>query len=147
MREFIKIFLIVLHVLLQSCSGPKPKKEDFVGFWKADDGAIVRLKEDNTCIVEKISYDKIYDFEEYKNKRLSFSGNWDLISVDKKLQIDVIYNENETYVYKGKTYTRKGGFSFDIAGAKGFFEDRPPWYLFFWIGDPDNGEKYIFRKQ
>jgi hypothetical protein len=132
------IFLL-LSILFQGCSPPKPQQIDFVGVWKADDGATLELREDGAYNAKNIYYYHIYSHEEDENKKFDFSGTWELEErKDGKFKVNIrSTTEHNEYNF---------GFTFEILG-NGLLSNTPPWTLFVWIGDPDNMNKYTFRKQ
>ncbi len=86
-------------------------------------------------------------------KRFDFSGNWEIVDTQKQKTIVIHsnstykdYNVNRTYTVNGIVNSHKVGFSLEIS-VEGVFEDNKPYYLFVWIGDPDDMNKYKFVKQ
>lgn len=156
MEMRIKIQCVVamlLSLLPQSCSDPEPKREDFIGVWKSDDGAVIELRIDGVYSAKQINYYNYDSEKEYENRRLDFTGRWEIVNEEKKLRLKLQSNAtfkdfgiNRTYTVDGQVYSHKIGLTFDIAG-QGLLEDKPPWHLFVWIGDPDNVDKYKFEKQ
>lgn len=154
MKICIKILEVMLFTfLLQSCGRSQPIREDFVGIWKANDGAIIELKKDGSYIAKRINYYKIYSDEKLKNERLDFTGNWELANRGNNGKTIILYSSstfsdygiNRTYTLNGKTYSHKISFNLDISGH-GLLQNKPPWYLFVSIGDPDDMNKYKFVK-
>ena len=124
--------IILLFQLLLSCSNPKPERKDFIGTWKSDDGAMFQLHEDGSITAKQINLSKIFFEDEMQANKLDFTGKWEFATDN--------YQRRIIKVTAGK-YT----FSFNITG-QGITENKPPWYLFAWIGDPDEMDKYEFRK-
>ena len=131
--------IIIGSFFLLGCSSPKITDSDITGTWIADDGAVFEIKSDNTLIYKNVSGDKMFNgFWQYANQNVSGSGTWELERMYGKWIVRLgLYSDGIT-----------GGFStrFDISGSN-WLENKPPWYLFTWIGDPDNGERYSFYKK
>lgn len=134
------------------CGTPELRNQDFVGLWKSEDGAVIELNEDGSYTAKQVDYYKAYSEKEFKNKRIDFSGRWSFVNSEKKkleLQSDATYQDfgiDYTYTVDGKVRSHKIGLTFEILG-QGLFENRPPWYLFVWVGDPDDINKYKFEKK
>ncbi len=154
MRKLISIVLVVLlSIVLNGCS-MNFKKEDFIGTWKSGDGAVIELKKDGSYIAKQINYNNIYPNEKLKKKRFDITGNWEIINNSKqenrlKLSSNATFSDYgiiDTYTIDGMVRSHKVGLNFEISG-EGIFENNPPYYLFVWIGDPDDMNKYKFAKQ
>lgn len=144
----IKYFMIGLSLLLFGCKEPKFNEDDFVGIWKAEDGAVIEIYYNGRCKATGLNYYNIYPFNEHKNRQLNFEGTWDFTNGG-DAQLHLSYNEGKTYHYKGETKEYKAGFDLSILG-KGLFGNKPPFDLYKYIGDPDDideSNKYRFVKQ
>lgn len=141
-----KYIIVMLLLQLLGCSSIKPERKDFIGSWKADDGATLELYDNGTCTIKNLNYRNIYSFKGDTTTILSVNGQWDFVSVKGELQIDVSYSSGETYQYKGETKLYKKGFSLNISG-QGALGNKSPWDLYVFIGDPDDMNKYKFIKQ
>lgn len=153
MRTGFRFVAIMLSLFFQSCGSAEVQRQDFVGIWKSDDGAVIELKADGSYVAREIDYYKIYFENEHKGKKLNFIGQWEIADENKKskleLHTDATFKDvgiNKTYTYNGEVRSHKLGLTFEISG-EGLFENKPPWYLFIWIGDPDDMNKYKFVKQ
>lgn len=142
-----------MSVFLYGCYSPMPTKDDIKGMWYSADGAVIELKADGSCVAKQIDYNSIYLEKEDKGKKIDFVGKWEIISEDKKwkleLYTDATFKDigvNKTYIYNGEIRSHRLGLTFEISGSNGTQENKPPWYLFVWIGDPDNGDRYKFEK-
>nr|WP_315203941.1 hypothetical protein [uncultured Flavobacterium sp.] len=130
------------------------KREDLIGTWKSSDGSIIELKKDGSYIAKAINYNIFYPNKELEKKTFDFTGNWKIINnseQDNKLELNSNatfsdYGINDTYTIDGKVRSHKIGLSFEISG-EGIFENKPPYYLFNWLGDPDDMNKYKFIKE
>lgn len=133
-----------------SC-GEKMKDKDFIGVWRAEDGAIIELKSDGKFIARNIDFSKIeYAKSELLNKKLSFEGKWHLSIAQKMIELDgestyADYGVENTYLYNGEKRSHKVGVSFNIEGS-GLLQNNLPWSLVIFIGDPDELNKYLFTK-
>lgn len=144
---------IIIFFIVQGCSS-NMNQEDFIGIWKSTDGASIELKKDGTYLAKKVNYYNFYLDSGFLNKRIDFTGTWKLINKQKgnsTLQLNsnstyIDYGINKSYTMDGKSYSHKIAVSFEITG-QGMFENKLPWILYTWIGDPDNVKKYIFLKQ
>ncbi len=72
------IMIMGLFLFFQSCNNPKFEPKDFVGTWKAKDGAVIEIYDNGKCKANGLNYYNIYPFKENKNKLLNFEGSWDL---------------------------------------------------------------------
>jgi hypothetical protein len=132
----------------------KTKQEDFIGVWKSESGqSILYLNEDGSCSGELDSFffRACHDADFYLNsigidrgdlskynETKQFNGNWYFNLKD--------FYHNQSYI-SILDETQNINFALDIRGSNGILENKPPWYLFFYIGDPDDMEKYKFFKQ
>ena len=134
------IMIIISSIFLFGCSSHQPTNEDIIGVWIADDGAIFEIKDDHTLVFQNVSGNKMFNgFREYANRSFSGTGSWSLEQMNGRWIVRLgLYSDGVT----------RGGFStrFDISGSN-WLENRPPWYLFTFIGDPDNNERYSFHKK
>lgn len=142
-----------MAALFSFCScGEKMKDEDFVGAWKAPDGAMIELKSDGKFIARNIDFSMIrYAESEFINKQLSFEGKWYLSVTQKMIELEsestyADYGIENTYLNNGEKMSRKLGISFNIEGS-GLLKNNLPWSLVVFIGDPDELNKYKFVKQ
>ena len=121
-----------------SCNSPKITDNDIIGVWIADDNAVFEIKNDNTLIFSNVSNKMFGSVLKNINRNFSGSGTWKLTQMKGECII-------ETSLH---TDSLKGGFStrFDITGTN-WLGNKPPWYLFTFIGDPDNNERYSFYKR
>lgn len=144
---------MVIFTLL-GCKEVKIETMDFVGSWKADDGAIITLNKDGSYTAKNVNYYNYFPSKSIENKRLNFHGTWNLGSRKNgdniiELESDNTYADNgveRTYLMNGKEFSHKLGMTLDITG-QGVLGNEPPWNLYVFIGDPDEMNKYIFVKQ
>ncbi len=148
--------MILLLVILKGCnmSSMDIRQEDFVGVWKSIDGSVIEFKKDGSYIAKKINYNVFYPNKEFEKMTLDFTGNWKIINnsqQDNKLELNSNatfsdFGINDTYTIDGEDRSHKIGLSFEISG-EGILENKPPYYLFIWLGDPDDMNKYKFIKE
>lgn len=121
-KSLFNLFFISLFFLLNGCNNPKPTFQDFIGTWTSEDGGEIILKEDSICIIKNITYSGYLDTE-----ILSYKGKWEFRDKDDlgNKQYNVIVNKEGIL-----------SICFYISG-EGLFSNTPPWYLFQYIGDPD----------
>lgn len=128
------IIFTSLFLLLNGCSNSEPTFQDFIGTWISEDGAEITLQEDSTCT--------------YKNIPIEYIE----ISIDK----DSLNNTGKWYLKKNDL--GYNGYYIDIKQretpymtiyilGEGLFNNAPPWFLFEYIGDPDEFNLYKFTKQ
>lgn len=153
MRTGFRYIAIMLSLFLQSCSSPEAQTQDFVGLWKSDDGASIEFRADGSYTAKQVDYYNVYFEKEHKDKKLNFAGQWEIVNENKKtkleLHTDATFKDvgvDKTYTNNGEVRSHKLGLTLEIAG-EGIFENKPPWHLFIWIGDPDDMNKYKFVKQ
>jgi len=142
------IMIMGLFLFFQSCSNPKFERKNFVGTWKSKDGAVIEIYENGKCKAVGLNHYNIHPFDQYKNQLLNFEGTWDFTNKGEP-KLHLSYSTGKTYQYKGDTNQSKNGFDFNIAG-QGLLENKPPFDLYVFIGDPDDideSNKYKFVKQ
>ena len=139
MRKFLNIITGFGWILIQGCSVQDPKQADFFGSWKAEDGAVLVFNTDGTFSSENLSGGRMFEREEYQGKKYNEMGTWKLKNQSGKWRI---------YLSFPKVGNSKGGVAnqFNIAGENGVASNMPPWYLFKYVGDPDDGIVYEFHK-
>jgi hypothetical protein len=104
-------------------------------------------------MAKQVDYYNVYFEKEHEGKKLDFAGQWEIVKENKKskleLHTDATFKDvgvDKTYTNNGEVRSHKLGLALEIAG-EGVFENKPPWHLFVWIGDPDDVNKYKFVKQ
>ncbi len=136
MKKLIQSISLALMCILQGCSG-QPTKKDIIGVWVAEDGGKFSFEENGSFSTENLSGSKIFSgFDKYDDMKFSEQGTWEL-SEGSVIILDFEKSDN-----------LQGGFSTQLSiSGEGLLENNPPWYLFAWIGDPDDMNKYKFEKQ
>ena len=127
-------------MLLFGCTSYSPTAESIVGTWVAKDGAIFQLNGDGTFETRNLSGNIIFQYnKEYKDLIFNETGTWELGKYQGHWAVFLRFNTSAQL---------KGGFVTQIliAGSKGIFENKPPWYLFLWIGE-EGGNRYEFTKK
>ena len=139
MSKILKLVIALGLVLVQSCNVPEPKSEDILGSWKAEDGATLKFNSDGTFSSESLSGEKMFERKEYHGARYNENGTWELENLSGKWKV---------YLFFYRVGNSKGGVGsqLSIAGEKGIASSKPPWYLFKYVGDPDDGIMYEFHK-
>lgn len=138
-----KHITIVFLLFLFSCNEPKFSDNDFVGIWKADDGAIISINKDGTCDLQNLNYN-IVSIAKDSSTKLNSNGTWKIIN-DVSSGITGGINTGLHISYKLMDRAGNGGIEFYISG-QGINQNKPPWDLFIWKGDPDEMTKYKFVK-
>jgi hypothetical protein len=139
MKIYFLTFILIFVSLFQSCQITDPRKEDFVGSWKSDDGASFIFLNDGTFKAEMVSGEKMFENFEPKNIRHNENGSWVIKRKDDRWEIQLIFNKSKTLNVNFITQLYVGG-------TKGIASNKPPWYLYKYIGDPDDGAMYNFYK-
>jgi hypothetical protein len=145
-QEVVKSKLIyfpfMIIFLLDSCHTGTIQWYDLIGVWEASDGAKFCLNKDSTCNACNINTVKIWDSVHRGSLQYSFDGHWSFEGKN-RLYVYMPNPDAEANIhFKGE---KKIYFTFEITG-NGIFKNRPPWFLKFTVGDPDNMEYYIFHK-
>lgn len=140
MKKNIHFVSFMLMCVLQGCLGQQPTRNDIVGVWIAEDGGKFSFEEDGSFISENLSGSKIfYGFAKYEGVNFNESGTWALKKVSGGSVISLDFSISEKL---------QGGFSTQLTvSGEGLLENKPPWRLFAWLGDPDDMNKYEFKKQ
>lgn len=140
MRKIVSYLYLVSMFLFQGCTGSEPTKSEIVGTWGAQDGAIISFNEDGTFDTRNLPGSKIFSgFSEYKDEKFNEHGHWKLKKEQGNWIVDLSFDRSEKV---------ESGFATQMSiSGEGLLENRPPWYLFLWIGDPDDVNKYKFVKQ
>lgn len=140
----MKCFMIGIFLSLVGCKEPKFNEADFIGVWKAEDGANITINQNGTCTLNGLNK-SIVSIAKSDDEKLTTDGTWKLIdNVNNGITGGISTGIKVTYNLVDRE--GKGGFEFYISG-QGFSENKPPWDLFVWNGDPDEMTKYKFIKQ
>lgn len=123
------------------CAVSEPKELDFVGNWVSEDGGEFKFNENGTFSTKDLVGEKMFsEFEKYHGQKINESGKWNLVKGQNGWKISLDFNK--VGAFSGKHSTQ-----FNISGEKGFASSKPPWYLFVWVGDPDDGVTYNFMRE
>jgi hypothetical protein len=127
-------------MLLFGCKSDSPTIEYIVGNWATKDGAVFQFNKDGTFETKNLRRDKIFQYvEKYKGLIFNETGTWEL-SKDQGQRVVFLYFNTSNNLPKG--YATQ----ILIAGSKGIFENKPPWYLFLWEGE-EGDSRYKFIKK
>ncbi|SZD73537.1 Uncharacterised protein [Candidatus Ornithobacterium hominis] len=138
-----KCFVIGIFLSLVGCKEPKFNEADFIGIWKSEDGANIVINKDGTCILNELNK-SIVSIAKSDDEKLTTDGTWKLIdNVNNGITGGI--NTGIKITYNLVDREGKGEIDFYISG-QGFSENKPPWDLFIWDGDPDEMIKYKFVK-
>lgn len=135
------IFIVALIiVVLEGCSKVKPVFKDFIGVWNSEDGCELILQDDSTYIIKNLNIGRLYIGE--KDSLQNFIGKWDF----------KIHKRDEPGLGKIELLYKKDIDDFSIqfvfyVSGQDLLDNRPPWYLFEFIGGIDDYNKYILKKQ
>lgn len=151
-RIIIFSFLIII---INSCD-TQISKRDLEGTWESDDGALIVLSEDGTFVAKGINYFVVSGSKLFNGKKIDLSGEWQIDKIGNQENKAVKLISNSTYKDFGihKTYVDKNGLeqSYKIyctfqVYESGLFNNKTPYSLFVYIGDPDDMNKYNFTKK
>ena len=139
-KNFINIITFIVVMLLFGCTSYSPTAESIVGTWVAKDGAILQLNEDGTFETKNLSGNIIFGHdEEYKDLIYNETGTWELGKFGGQWVVFLRFD-------RSARLTRGFSTQISVVGRKGIFENKPPWYLYIWIGE--GGEsRYEFTKK
>ena len=132
-KKLFNIISISLFFLPNGCSNPKPTFQDFIGTWVSEDGAEITLQKDSTCIYKNIPIE--YIEISIDKDSLNNTGKWYL------KKDDLGYNGYYIDIRQKETPYM----TLYISGG-GLLDNTPPWFLFQYIGDPDELNLYKFTK-
>lgn len=139
MKTSVQLVSLII-ALLQGCSSLTPTREEIIGTWKCSDGALFNFRENGSFAGQSLTGENIFSSSnEFRGKKFNESGKWDIKYWNDRWVVDLRFD---------KSPSLKKGYETRIliAGSNGILENKPPWYLFAWIGDPDNGDRYKFEK-
>ncbi|MFV0290432.1 MAG: hypothetical protein ACK5IJ_05960 [Mangrovibacterium sp.] len=140
----LRCLMFGLILSLFGCNKHKLSNSDFIGVWKADDGAEIIINENGTCILKGLN-NSIIAIAKDTSEKLNTKGSWKMIeNVNNGITGGI--STGLKFTYKIMDREGNGGIVFYISG-QGFNENKPPWDLFIWKGDPDEVIKYKFAKQ
>ena len=149
------IWMLCTLFFLNACDRPTElKKEQFTGSWESGDGAIIELREDGTYTARKLDFLTYCCYDEIEDTmRFDMEGDWRIMEEGDRPILKLSSNQTfedygieKTYTVDGKVLSYKIGMELNISG-RGMLENKPPWHLFYWVGDPDDMNKYEFLKK
>ena len=156
MKTFYGIILFILLAILLSGCNAEIRKSDLEGTWRSDDGALIVLNEDGTFIAKGINYFVVSGSKLFNGKKIDLSGEWQIGKTgnQEKKSVELISNSTYKDFDVHKTYVDENGLeqSYKIyctfqVYESGLFNNKPPYSLFVYIGDPDDMNKYNFTKK
>jgi hypothetical protein len=133
-------FFLITVLIASGCTSQKPNKKYFIGIWKSEQGGEFEFNSDGSFIAKGIVSEKLFGSSEGLSKTFSESGTWNFENVNGRFTIPLTFNN-------GIKSTGKYFMKLNIVGENGIAENKPPWRLYVWIGDPDDMNKYEFRKK
>lgn len=149
------IWMLCTLFFLNACDRQTElKKEQFTGSWESGDGAIIELREDGTYTARKLDFLAYCCYDEIEDTmRFDMEGDWRIMEEGDRPILKLSSNQTfedygieKTYTVDGKVLSYKIGMELNISG-RGMLENKPPWHLFYWVGDPDDMNKYEFLKK
>ncbi len=140
MKVILWFVSFIIVAVFQGCSIPVPTREEIIGTWRSSDGAMFEFRKDGSFTGQSLPGEKIFSpSDEFKNIKFNESGKWDIKYLHDRWVVNLRFD---------KSPSLKKGYDTRIliSGSNGILENKPPWHLFAWIGDPDNGNRYKFEK-
>jgi hypothetical protein len=139
----VKYVMLGFFLSLFGCNEHRFKDVDFIGIWQANDGARITIKQDGTCILSGLNKSIVGIAND--EKVINANGNWKLVeNINSGITGGTTTGLKVSYDLMDRN--GKGGILFYISG-RGINENKAPWDLFIWKGDPDEMIKYKFVKQ
>lgn len=140
-------FLLLIVVNTACTKSPVPQMNELTGVYQAEDDAIIILREDSTILFLNIDWSKVLrtTYFQYSPEEVS---TWKIIPYE-LTPYDEIFNWRGRYLLSTQLYSEKiGGYvgiEFFIHGENrmGYY---PPWNLYIDISDPDDMNRYYFKK-
>ncbi len=133
--QLLKISLLAVLALSTYGCGTEPSQNDLIGSWKSSDGCEIILNKDSTCFVKNLNLNRLH--KEYNDTCLTFTGTWKYRKHNDlgDKEYNIVIREDSIYFY----------ISLSISGH-GIWGNKPPWYLYQFIDDPDEMNQYKFVK-
>ncbi|HRP89869.1 MAG TPA: hypothetical protein PKX92_07505 [Edaphocola sp.] len=117
----------------------------FVGTWQSEGNAKIVLNKNGKGELFNFNYENVNSIAN-KNSILNGTCEWKLEQINGSNKVVITYYDGGTIQYLNKMVQTNLKISFQIEGT-GVFENKPPWNLFVFIGDPDELNKYTFTKE
>lgn len=139
-RRWFSVSLFACTVMcLQSC-GYRPTAAEISGIWIGEKNAELDLRPDGTFTAKGIPAALICG---YGTTRKIFQGKgaWKIEEDQGSWQVSI--EENQDSLMGERSI---GSYSVLISGTNGILENKPPWYLFEWVGE-EGGPRYEFSKK
>ncbi|PUZ19489.1 hypothetical protein GA0116948_1285 [Chitinophaga costaii] len=133
----------VYAFLLLGCSAPTPTRQEIVGKWAGNGGASVTIMEDGTFTGKHFPFKKFFPPSFIKPQdaaRTEFDcgGTWVIKYENPYWKVILDFKTSSVPGYLCNT-------SLLIGGENGVLENRPPWYLYYWL-EEEGGARFRFLK-
>jgi hypothetical protein len=138
--RFFKVLCIIFLVALQSCGLDKPTENEIIGDWYNKDGSEIFLKKNGKFYGKNLS---VYAF--YLNDtidKFNGSGKWVMLEKNGKWIVDLDFKEKS--IYKDKIVSINSKL---FINGDGFFGTKRPLHMYLQVGDPDQDNRYEFKKK
>ncbi|WP_264550640.1 hypothetical protein [Flavobacterium sp. N2038] len=131
------------------------KKNELEGIWKSDDGAVLFLYANGTYHAKRLNLYPIFEDENFKNKKTNLTGRWQIGETgnQKKQTIELSSNltfkdfdVDDTYIDENGSKQSYNIHCTFIISETGIFEFKKTYILYSQIGDPDDMNRYQFKK-
>jgi hypothetical protein len=142
MNKIIYYIALCMAPLFISCGGPNPTREEMVGKWVGGNGAEVNISSDGRFTGKHFPFKKFFVFiKPQDSTRTEFDGGgkW-VITKDGsywKVKLDFDASSVPGYLCVSELL---------VGGKKGILENKPPWYLYYWV-EEEGGERFEFLKK
>ena len=139
MNKFNVLYLVVL-IILQSCSLDKPVENEITGSWSNKDGSIITFEESNNFYGTDLSGYAFYLNDTID--KFNGSGKWKMLEENGKWIIDLEFKEKS--IYKNVIVSINSTL---VINGDGFFGTKRPLHMYLQVGDPDEDNRYEFKKK
>lgn len=131
-----KISLGLFALFFIACNSTEPRQDDFYGIWTSERNDTLQLYEDGRChgIIRQSFSPDVNKEEQVLNIK---NGTWKFSLKD---------NLNRRPTIKITDNNKNFSFSMFVSGTNGFLNNTPPWYIYWYIGDPDEEIRNKFYK-
>jgi|GEM_PF-4575480 len=128
--------LFLLSLIVVSCNHPKPSIKEIIGVWKSDEGATIEFMDNGKLSIQRVQGNILGN---RKGSYVSGVGSWKINnseSVSPWWMVDFTIKNHKTNYNSQFIIERKN----HITGGDSIE------YIFIWIGDPDDENRYKFYK-
>lgn len=125
---FLILMVVTGYYLFEDELGNKVCASDLMGVWKADDGAVIELKNDGTCRITSMNFSRVTSLECYNGKRVTITGKWNYMGYFKHIPLNhknklllEVYDGKHKVNYHLKFHVRQSNFLLGEAAPNGIY--------------------------